>query len=53
LAKKKYTTIQEMATAGGKARAKSMTKEERSAGAKKAANARWAALKEKKGKGAK
>lgn len=41
LAKKKDLTVRELAALGGKARAKAMTKQERSASAQKAAVARW------------
>jgi hypothetical protein len=39
---KKPLTIQEFSSRGGKARAKALTKQERQASAKKAAEARWA-----------
>lgn len=42
----KPLTVSEMARLGGKARAQKLTKEERSASARKAVQARWAKLKE-------
>jgi hypothetical protein len=39
---KKPLTVSELAAMGGKARAKALSKEERSAAAKKAITARWA-----------
>jgi len=40
--KKKALTIKEFASLGGKARAKKLTKKQRSQQARKAINARWA-----------
>lgn len=42
----KPLTVSEMARLGGKARAQKLSKEERSASARKAVQARWAKLKE-------
>jgi hypothetical protein len=47
---KKEMTVSELSALGGRARAKSMTKEERKASARKAINARWAKNKNKKGR---
>jgi hypothetical protein len=41
MTQKKEMTVSEFAALGGKARAKSMTKQERQASARKAINARW------------
>jgi ubiquitin len=41
----KPLTVKELASMGGKARAKSMTKAQRSEGARKAVKARWAKAK--------
>ena len=40
--KKKALTVKEFASLGGKARAKTLTKKQRSQQARKAINARWA-----------
>jgi len=45
MAAKENLTIQEFARMGGKARARKLTKEERSESAKQAAEARWAKAK--------
>ena len=47
MAREKKLTLSEFARIGGKARAKQLTKEQRSESARKAAKARWA---KKKGK---
>lgn len=44
--KKKAMTVREMASMGGRARAESLTPEERSEGSKKAADSKWASMTE-------